>query len=598
MRPTPLQPVQVRRRRTRRAWPWAAGALTLAAVAAAGTGLVRAASYSGKALPGTRIVGSDVAGRTGADLERRVLAVTASRLARPVTVIAGTGRLTVTPSAVLELDVVRTAAAARHAGRGSLWTQAAALLLPLPPTREVQPLLRVKPDGLAALAQRLGAFATPPREAAVLLAGTTPRAVPGRAGTVPDSTQLVARLKEAVLTGSSPVTVAMRPAVPAIGMQQAMAAVAEVERLLAAPVQLRVGGIAAGELAPSELAKALRIEPAGTRFATRLDAAALWLSLRERIARFRSKGSDARFAIRGDAVRVVPAVDGLDVAQGTAARAVLAAMQAPARVAALQVVPVPASLSTAAALQLGITRKIASYTTQMGNSSANRIQNVHLMADFIDGTLVRPGETFSFNEVVGPRTEERGFLVGQALFGSVAVASIGGGVCQTATTLFNDAFNLGLPILSRLNHSSYIEHYPVGRDATVSWGGPDLVFRNDLASGLLIRASYTQQTLTFTVYGAPTGRRVVATTGPRSNVVPPALHYALDLNAAPGSVKLSPGSGAPGFDVTVSRKVFEHGKLLRADSFRSHYLDVGPTKIFGPGQVVPRPYIVIPKENV
>ncbi len=591
-----MQPVQGRR--GRRAWPWAAGALTLAVVAAAVTGLVRAATYSGEALPGTRIVGSDVAGRKGPDLERRVLAVVAARLARPVTVIAGDGRLTVTPSAVLGVDGVRTAAAARHAGRGSLWTQAAALLLPLPPTRQVQPLLTVKPEGLAALALRLGAFATPPRDAAVLLAGTTPRAVPGRAGIVPDATQLLARLKQAVLTGSSPVTVAMRPAAPALGLAQAMAAVAEVERLLAAPVQLRVGGIASGALAPSELAKALRIEPAGTRFTTRLEPAALWPSLRERIGRFRSKGMDARFAIRGDAVRVVPAVVGLDVAPGTAASVVLAAMQAPARVAALQVVPVPASLSTADALELGITRKIASYTTQMGSSSTNRIQNVHLMADFIDGTLVRPGDTFSFNKVVGPRTAARGFLVGQALFGSVAVASIGGGVCQTATTLFNDAFNLGLPILSRWNHSTYIDHYPVGRDATVSWGGPDLVFRNDLESGLLIRASYTQQTLTFTVYGSPTGRRVVATTGPRTNIVPPVTHYALDLNAAPGSVQLSPGSGASGFDVTVSRKVFEHGKLLRADSFRSHYLDVGPTKIFGPGQVVPRPYIVIPKENV
>ena len=73
---------------------------------------------------------------------------------------------------------------------------------------------------------------------------------------------------------------------------------------------------------------------------------------------------------------------------------------------------------------------------------------------------------------------------------------------------------------------------------------------------------------------------------------------ALDLNAPAGSVTLSPGSGAQGFDVAVTRSVFEQGKLLRQDIFRSHYLDEGPTKIFGPGQVVPRPYIVIPKENV
>ena len=66
------------------------------------------------------------------------------------------------------------------------------------------------------------------------------------------------------------------------------------------------------------------------------------------------------------------------------------------------------------------------------------------------------------------------------IVGRLLLPSIGGGVCQTATTLFNNAFELGLPILERHNHSFYISHYPLGRDATVSWGGPDFEFRNDL----------------------------------------------------------------------------------------------------------------------
>ena len=123
----------------------------------------------------------------------------------------------------------------------------------------------------------------------------------------------------------------------------------------------------------------------------------------------------------------------------------------------------------------------------MGESSSNRIHNVHLMADFIDGTVIQPGEVFSFNDVVGPRTAERGFLEGQMIIGSLVLPSIGGGVCQTATTLFNDAFELGLPILERTNHNLYLSHYPIGRDATVSWGGPDFKFRNDLKHGLLIK---------------------------------------------------------------------------------------------------------------
>ena len=146
----------------------------------------------------------------------------------------------------------------------------------------------------------------------------------------------------------------------------------------------------------------------------------------------------------------------------------------------------------------------------MGVSSSNRIHNVHLMADFIDGTVIAPGEVFSFNDVVGERTAERGFLEGQEIIGSLVLPSIGGGVCQTATTLFNDAFELGLPILARTNHNLYLSHYPLGRDATVSWGGPDFQFRNDLKHGLLIKTSYTDSTLTFTFYGTNEHRRVVS----------------------------------------------------------------------------------------
>src|SRR5205085_6226698 len=118
--------------------------------------------------------------------------------------------------------------------------------------------------------------------------------------------------------------------------------------------------------------------------------------------------------------------------------------------------------TTADANALGIREKLVSFTTEMGVSSSNRIHNVHLMADFIDGTVIEPGEVFSFNRVVGPRTSARGFLEGQEIIGSLVLPSIGGGVCQTATTLFNDAFESGLPVLERHNHNLYLSHYPLG----------------------------------------------------------------------------------------------------------------------------------------
>ena len=230
----------------------------------------------------------------------------------------------------------------------------------------------------------------------------------------------------------------------------------------------------------------------------------------------------------------------------------------------------------------------------MGVSSSNRIWNVQLMARYIDGTIIEPGEVFSFNRVVGQRTVERGFREGQMIVGSLLLPSIGGGVCQTATTLFNNAFELGLPIIERHNHSFYISHYPLGRDATVSWGGPDFEFRNDLPNGILIKSSYTSSTLTFTFYGAPSGRRVEATTSPQTNWRQPTTAYAYDPHAPAGSIRTSEGSNAAGFDVTVNRTVYEGDKVLRRDAFMSRYIAVGPTVVYGPGTNPPRIDFTLP----
>ena len=181
------------------------------------------------------------------------------------------------------------------------------------------------------------------------------------------------------------------------------------------------------------------------------------------------------------------------------------------------------------------------------------------------------------------------------IVGSLVLPAIGGGVCQTATTLFNDAFELGLPILERHNHNLYLSHYPLGRDATVSWGGPDLKFRNDLKHGLLIKSSYTDSTLTFTFYGTPEGRRVTSTTSPATNFRAPRMSYALDPSAPARSVTVVSGSGAQGFDLTVKRTVYDRkGKVLRRDTFFSRYVPDGPTAVYGPGRTPPGPYIVIP----
>jgi vancomycin resistance protein YoaR len=381
---------------------------------------------------------------------------------------------------------------------------------------------------------------------------------------------------------------------PAISDAAAQAAATEARALLAQPVQIEYHGARRGALSTAQIARALSVATDGHRFKVRLDGETLAKVVRPRFGKWIQRAHNAHFVVAGAQVSVTPSRPGRDVDPAQLAVAITAAAKA-GRIAQVELGPRQPDLTTAKANALGIREKLTSFTTDMGVSSSNRIHNVHLMADFIDDTLIQPGEVFSFNDVVGPRTSERGFLEGQMIIGSLVLPSIGGGVCQTATTLFNDAFELGLPILDRTNHNLYLSHYPLGRDATVSWGGPDFKFKNDLKHGILIKTSYTDSTLTFTFYGTNEHRRVVAKTSPQSKWTGPSMNYAIDPSAPRGSVKVVDGTGEKGFDVSVERTVYDaSGKELRHDTFRSHYIPDSPTTVYGPGRTPPGPYIVLP----
>ena len=123
---------------------------------------------------------------------------------------------------------------------------------------------------------------------------------------------------------------------------------------------------------------------------------------------------------------------------------------------------------------MGITGVVASYTTTYGGTPG-RLNNVQLVAQLIDGTLIAPGATFSFNDTTGERTADKGFQEAPVIINGELQNGLGGGVCQVSTTVFNAAYEAGLPITARTNHALYISHYPLGRDATVNY--PDLDMR-------------------------------------------------------------------------------------------------------------------------
>ncbi len=167
---------------------------------------------------------------------------------------------------------------------------------------------------------------------------------------------------------------------------------------------------------------------------------------------------------------------------------------------------IPARISypkiTASYLEDKYVNKImAKYSTSYSGSSANRCLNIALAASKIDGYVVNPGERFSYNKVVGPRTEAAGFKSAHVYVGTKVVDGIGGGICQVSSTLYNAVVMADLKTVTRVNHSIPVSYVPLGRDATVSYGTIDYVFENNKPYPISIRAKTEGTTLTISIVG-------------------------------------------------------------------------------------------------
>jgi len=562
---------------------------------AGGAVLARAYTLRDSVLPGVSVAGVDVGGLAPADARARIDAELGARLDEPVQIAVGGKSLRVTPSNIFQVDVAASERAAYDSARESVSARLGALAVPFVVHRDVQPVLRVHESGRAALADKLAALTKRAVSARVSMEGNEAVVVPGREGTAIDGEAVLASLRKTVLAGLPSFEVQLQSVEPPISTEAAERAATTARTMAAAPVRLKLEGEGdIGQLGRVQLASLIRFEPKAGAVNVVLDAAGIERKLHPLVKPFTQKPEDATFRVSGDRAYLIKAKNGttLDV-KGAQGAIYEAGTGAGRRLAVLGLATLAPELTTKDAKALGIREPISTFTTDMGLSSSNRIWNVHLLGNFLDGTIVKAGETFSYNEVVGPRTIERGFREGQMIFGGVLIPSIGGGVCQTATTIFNAAFEAGLPVSERHNHSWYISHYPMGRDATVSWGGPDLVFKNDLKHAILIDVSYTDTTFTINFYGTKQGRKVTSTTASPTNYTQPKMQYAIDPTAAPGS-KMVVAGGGPGFDTNVHRKVFEHGKLIREDDFFTRYTPENPTTVYGPGGKPPGPYIILP----
>ncbi len=160
-------------------------------------------------------------------------------------------------------------------------------------------------------------------------------------------------------------------------------------------------------------------------------------------------------------------------------------------------------------------QKLVSEFTTYHDCCERRVTNIHTMADQIDGSMVLPGQTFSVNAALGPRTEAKGYVPAPILLDGESYCcdhplNIGGGTSQFGTTIYNAIFWGGYEVLDHKPHSRYIDRYPLGIEATLGYPWPDVVFRNDTYTPITIDTSYTSTSITVRFLGDDLGRTVDA----------------------------------------------------------------------------------------
>ncbi|MFA5010152.1 MAG: VanW family protein [Patescibacteria group bacterium] len=234
---------------------------------------------------------------------------------------------------------------------------------------------------------------------------------------------------------------------------------------------------------------------------------------------------------------------------------------------------IPATTNLAGTNTLGINTLLGHGESDFSGSPSNRRHNISVGADKFDGVIVEPNETFSFIQHLGEVNRATGFLPELVIKGDETVPEFGGGLCQVSTTAFRGILRAGLPIVERRNHSYRVVYYePAGSDATIYQPYPDLKFTNDTSGHVLIDTYIIGTKLYFDFYGTDTGRTVEMEGPYIFNVTAYPEPIYIDTSTLPVGETKRIDTAHRGADAVLYRKVFQNGKLVKTDTFTSHYV--------------------------
>ena len=473
-------------------------------VVVVGAWAIDANAHDGKVLRRVTLAGRDASGMTRAELDRLVAAVAEDVPTQQVEVRADGGGFTVEAAALgvavdrrattrSALDIGRTGGLPKRFGEwiGSFRGERRAPVRVDVDERRVFATVEEKDPGPR----------TPPTEPSIAFAEGELRAVEGKPGQGIDGHDVIENLPAAATSGRTMVVEVDRGDVaPRFPITEAERLAGEVQAKVSTPMPVAAAEARATVPVATQrswITSELRddvLRPKVKPEATLEDLAKLLEEAGE-------PAVETRFTVEGGGVQLIPGRSGSRCCAPEAVAIVEAAMfdDASAPPEALPMTERRPELSVEEAEKLGVSAPIASFTTKHPGGQP-RVQNIHHIADLLRGTLIRPGKTFSVNDTVGRRTAAKGFVSAPVIEDGKFSESIGGGISQFATTLFNAAFEAGLDFGEYQSHSIYISRYPYGREATLSYPAPDLEIENNSPYGVLLWPTYTDTTITVTIY--------------------------------------------------------------------------------------------------
>ena len=245
---------------------------------------------------------------------------------------------------------------------------------------------------------------------------------------------------------------------------------------------------------------------------------------------------------------------------------------------------IPEEMTFDEARAYGLVVPISSFTTQYASGAAARNNNIHVAADYLNDSICKAGESWSFLALSGETTADKGYQDAGAIVSGEYSDAIGGGICQVATTVFNAVYEAGYPIEKRYNHSLYIASYPEGRDAAIAYPDMDLIWSNDTDSDVLLVMSYTNSSVTATLYGVDPGYEVTTTYGEWQEGEPFKTVVRQDSDWPVGK-EFVETQGTDGRSITIVRTVKDkNGNIIREKEFNSNYRPKNKVVVQGSAQ--------------